>query len=324
LISTSFLAVWSTRRLQTIWMELTRISCLANFLAKSAALLWRAQPNLEFHSCFCPIRSRELNLIRGVDPNISADILFCLSRAPVTGNLEDAHRLETNHTGEMLIDRERKVAFVHVPKAAGTSVTEWLLKTSADPGQVTVLKGWVTSGGNKMDVMHGNWESLSTMLLTLGLGDSKEDRPWTFAIVRHPYERICSAFHEMSNNGGWASQWGRMPFANVNAFVAHLAAHPKEIHHNKFIHIRPNHWFTHTEDGKAAVDSIFQYDRLHEAIQTIATQLKIDISQHPFPELNVRIRKTSVRAEQLLSAVSRAAIDNLYADDYRIFGFTPI
>ncbi len=85
----------------------------------------------------------------------------------------------------MLISQRLKLGFIHIPKNAGTSMTEWLMST-----------GLFEEIGNKHDSIHHVSESL------------KQSLEW-FTIVRNPWQRLASHFKSHKKIYDSRMQWPR-------------------------------------------------------------------------------------------------------------------
>jgi len=72
----------------------------------------------------------------------------------------------------MIVSDTTKVGFVHVPKCAGTSITQWLLETGKDFREIS-NKHWTPSHLPRQ---------------------FREKYQW-FAVVRNPYERLVSHYN---------------------------------------------------------------------------------------------------------------------------------
>lgn len=214
----------------------------------------------------------------------------------------------------MLLDRERGVAFVHVPKAAGTTVTKWLQKglqkQNPKAAKPLLLSGWKDG----VDQMHLSWRSIPN-----NSNNPNNPKWWAFAVVRRPYERIFSAFSEMKNNGSWR---GEFPWKTVEDLVHFLDGNPKELFAERFVHLRPAHWFTHDEKDQPRLDYIAKMEELPAALLPVAQKLNLTLES--LGHANRRSKDGNAAQVGNLSNAARQAIERLYAEDFRLFAYSKI
>lgn len=85
----------------------------------------------------------------------------------------------------VLITGEYNITYLHIPKTAGTSMTEWLI-------------------ANKGESEHRYWEEHPKLSTLRELNPNN----YTFTIVRNPWDRMVSSYHYMKNislkeGSGW-------------------------------------------------------------------------------------------------------------------------
>lgn len=76
----------------------------------------------------------------------------------------------------LYINGEKNVTFIHIPKTAGTSITEWL----------------INNRGNSTYIELASHPTHSQIL-------EKYERNFSFAVVRNPWDRLVSLYHFLKN-----------------------------------------------------------------------------------------------------------------------------
>lgn len=202
-------------------------------------------------------------------------------------------RLEFSETDSLKPFIDRKAIFVHIPKTAGISVCHALFNS--------------LSGGHKRIKEY-----------TLAFSKQEFSSFYKFAFVRHPADRLCSAFHYLRNGGRTEEDkaYGQnvlAPFKDMNEFVELWFDHDK-LH--DYIHFIPQFEFMCISGNKPQVDYIGKFESLNEDFKIISSELNLDIE---LPELNSS--KQKVKWQDQLTIKNRQKIADIYSNDYALFGY---
>lgn len=186
-----------------------------------------------------------------------------------------------------------KTIFVHVPKAAGTSIERTLRESPK-----TVVGGHTTALGFKKKF------------------PEFFDRYFKFAVVRHPVDRFISAYlylkqhpvHPALNNQGVHES------AGLDDWVAKAEASPSVL--QNIVHFLPQHQFLCDADGKIMVDAVYRYERLEEAWREICE--RTGINHAPLPRLN-----PSVHDAGSISSSGRVNdfVAEVYKKDFKLLNY---
>lgn len=111
----------------------------------------------------------------------------------------------------MIINHTHRFIFLHVPKNAGTSITAWL---SGFTGWNDIELGG-TDYGEQIQNIYGPrfklYKHATAAQIRRIIGDEFWDMYFTFAVVRHPLDRLVSAYH-------FYCQWNHPSTDPVRAF----------------------------------------------------------------------------------------------------------
>lgn len=186
-----------------------------------------------------------------------------------------------------------KALFIHIPKCAGTSVTQ---------------------------VLYGKEMGHRPAALYLATDPQRYGSLPSFAIIRNPYDRFCSIFNhnkcprynnkiDLYEEGFYSHYSSPCEFAHAlgsdkglkNIFMSHILARPQV----EWIKV----------ENKIAVNYLFAYEKLHK-LQNFLDDLSKDHSLK-LPHANASGRNCSWEAE--LDERARGVIYNLYKEDFRLW-----
>ncbi len=192
----------------------------------------------------------------------------------------------------------REAIFVHIPKTAGTSLTDAL-------GAVPVF------------------DSHAPAVIYRKADPDLFARAYKFTVVRNPWDRLASSFHFMQSGTEWPMQqdWARRHLTGLDfaAFVRKLR-NPwfrQEVLAERFFW--PQSFWLKDRDGRILVDEIHRFEELAAAVERICAQCGIAA-----PTRMAEHRK-SARApsrqlyedDEMIELVGR-----LYAEDIERFGYS--
>lgn len=182
--------------------------------------------------------------------------------------------------------------FIHIPKAAGSSILETGVK-------------WTR--GHK---------SLSFYLRHCPSGTPM---PLTFTVVRHPVDRFMSAFYYLSKGGinphddDWADRH-LMGMSDHNIFAEHLAQRPELL---KQMHLQPQLPMITNESGEVAVDTVLRFETLAQDWPGFA---KANALIADLPHTNALSKGDKTRPASSARCIS--ILRELYAGDFNVLGYT--
>lgn len=189
---------------------------------------------------------------------------------------------------------KHKFIFIHIPKTAGKSLTKVL-----------------GSGG----ACHLSWRHYYTLL------EEDINNYYVFTVIREPLDRLISSYTYMRNGGNQSAEDLRIkeiwidPYSHFDDFVKNALTDPSIFNTRKF---RPQTTFLENKRGSIEERiNIFKFEDLEAAYHEIANNLDI---KEPLPHTNSSNRASSIT----ISDEAINIINNLYAKDFKNFGYTPI
>lgn len=187
-------------------------------------------------------------------------------------------------------DRYRCI-FIHVPKAAGTSVAQSLF------------------GAASRHVDYHEYERANP---------AKFRHYFKFTFVRNPWDRLLSAYTFLLNGGmnDMDAAWAAEHLANIDEFrdfVQLLVERPELL---QWVHLRPQHSFLCNEHGDIKVDFVGRVENIEVDFATIAARIGVPAN------LSIRNRSDHVPYADIYDARSREQVARLYRSDIEIFGYS--
>ncbi len=187
-----------------------------------------------------------------------------------------------------------KTIFIHIPKTAGISVVLSLY-------------------GGKMSMSHTRLR-MFRLLFT----EEEFDSFYKFAFVRHPTDRLISAFHFLK--GGGVTPYDRdfseaqlAPYDDFSSFVRNWLT-PANAY--TYVHFVPQHDFV-TIRGKLGIDYVGRFETLADDYEHIRKTTGIG---EPLEKYNAR-PPSKERLE--LAPDVRRIIEKVYEKDFELFDYQP-
>lgn len=186
---------------------------------------------------------------------------------------------------------QEKVIFVHIPKAAGSSVARLDVGYTIGHQTYGFYEKWCPAG---------------------------QQMPPTFAVVRNPYDRYISAYNYLADGRGnpfdtaWALR-NSLHRYDLNSFATTALATPKV---QEWMHFMPQVDYVLNAEGTVAVDHILHMETIADDWPAFATQFDLP------PEIPMVNVAKKAKASPL-NAAAKAVIADLYADDFKTFDYAP-
>jgi Sulfotransferase family len=187
-----------------------------------------------------------------------------------------------------------KTIFVHVPKAAGTSIEKRLRQSDKD-----------VVGGH------------TTALAYRKKYPAEFAAYFKFAVVRDPLDRFISAYSYLKQMAVHSALNNQIVHdcESMDHFAEKIKASPGII--GNIVHLLPQHQFICDQKGEVIMDSVFRFEKLESAWREICS--RAGIPAEPLAKLNPSPRAAREEVTQAVLFVVRRA----YARDFELFGYTP-
>lgn len=185
-----------------------------------------------------------------------------------------------------------KCIFIHIPKAAGISITKTLFGNLA--------------GGHRTLTDYEKIYPLKTI-----------NQYYKFTITRNPYTRIQSAFHFLRQGG--INEFDRnfcdTYLKDINSFDQFILDFLDEDKLNIYMHFVPQINYLVNSNNKLNVDFIGKFENLDADFKVIAKKLKIN---KPLPHLN---KSQNNKQTLQLNKEVKNKIYKLYQQDFELLNY---
>ncbi len=183
----------------------------------------------------------------------------------------------------MPVSHNQKVIFVHIPRTAGSSIAQYFGVCGDDNhGSLTPVRSDMLYGLERGKAL----QHLNAKSIRKRLGANVFDDYFKFTVVRNPYDRVVSEFHNRKR----VMPWVKMSFRDF--VLKRIPEKPgftwKSLFRSKGERALEDQFdsqfdFVHDENGKLMVDFIARYESLEADFQKICTKLGI---QGKLPVMN--------------------------------------
>jgi hypothetical protein len=183
--------------------------------------------------------------------------------------------------------------FIHIPKAAGTSVAKTLF-----------------SCGSR-HVRYTEYQSANP---------GKFSKYFKFSFVRNPWDRLVSAYCFLKNGGmnEMDKQWAEKNLSCYPDFESFVKGWINEDNIQTWVHFIPQHQFICDEALNLQMDFVGRFESLDECVDVI--QDKLNLPRVAIPKLNA-VKKEKHYSEYYSKETAKIVAD-VYATDIKIFSYS--
>lgn len=216
-----------------------------------------------------------------------------------------------------IINSSRKFVFIHVPKAAGTSVTNALSK-------YTTYKDLEIGGthfGERIQSAYKDRFGLSKHSSASAvrdiMGQNEWDNMYKFSIVRNPYDRVISTYKFLLKWEG-TPEPVKLKLASFKDLSEYVLSDMWEESDGPDSIFRPQvFWLTDIKDrSKLIVDFFGKLESLDQDLAYIKSKIEgVDIMEEKTPKLNVTEGSLNLN-EKAIDKINR-----FYVRDFSILGY---
>jgi len=198
-------------------------------------------------------------------------------------------------------DLEKTFLFIHVPKTGGTAVETFFravgLAGYFDPPTYMPVRPYL-----KVPPAHYDYEVLRRLF--------ELDAMYSFAIVRHPVQRMISQYKWSLEKSNKAEELAQSGFTD---FLVRMFAEYRRNENLFSGHFKPQVRFVGEK-----VTKIFKYEA---GLDVIIRRVLEDVGFRPQGELKLPVVNNSAPRKVEPSAADIALIRDMYAEDYAAFGY---
>lgn len=197
--------------------------------------------------------------------------------------------------------QDKSVVFLHIPKTAGVSITEFCYK-------------------NNIGIVGHNIRSKEYLSLAEYINERRTSF-FTFAFVRNPWDRLVSTFHFLKSGGvneGDKADTKKyvVPYNSFEEFVR-IGLYQRRDTLKTQLHLRTQKsWMTDGE-GTNLIDYIGRFESLQKDLDILSMQL--GVSKFKLPHKNKSARGDYRR---YYNEVTKEIVGMLYEEDIKEFNYT--
>lgn len=185
---------------------------------------------------------------------------------------------------------EKKLIFIHIPKAAGRSVSTSIFGDDK-PGHY----------------YSSDYKSVSK---------EKFDEYFKFTFVREPLDRLHSSYNYLTSGGGNEVDrlFGQILKESTKSFEDFVLNWLTTERLNSWVHFVPQHQYIYLKDGECGVDFIGKFENIDSDFNKLKEQINIEVN---LPHNNKNhLSKDKKYKKEVIDKVR-----SLYSDDYRLFDY---
>jgi hypothetical protein len=200
-----------------------------------------------------------------------------------------------------MVSDKFKTIFVHVPKAAGQSIERVFLQehglTWATRSSLLLrFNGDPKSGPERLAHLYAR------EYVELGyVSEEKFRRYFKFAVVRHPRDRLVSAYR---------FRYSR----NMVSFADFVRALPEDLYSGPMRHLCPQHLYLCEPDGRLIVDQVLRYENIDAEFGAVSARL--------FGK-SITLPRSNVSSSAIphVDRAMQEMIFRRYERDFKLFGY---
>lgn len=187
---------------------------------------------------------------------------------------------------------EHHCIFIHIPKAAGTSVTRTLF------------------GCGSRHVRYTEYEMANPR---------KFAEYFKFSFVRNPWDRLYSAysFLRQGGMGGQDKVWADEHLATYPDFDSFVKGWVTPENIRSWVHFYPQHYFICDDALNLKMDFIGRFEQMNRDVSVVQRQLGLPIQ--PLGKINVTNKKK--HAPSVYTPETRDIVSRVYARDIELFHY---
>ncbi|TDJ81119.1 sulfotransferase family 2 domain-containing protein [Campylobacter volucris] len=192
--------------------------------------------------------------------------------------------------------RKLKCIFIHVPKAAGTSIEQTIFQANK----------WLSGHIKARDYLKNNPDEFNNF--------------FSFGFTRNPHDRFVSAFFYLKKGGGTIDDnlWAKKYIEKYNSFEEFVLALNDE--RNKYIiinwiHFLPQYYFLCNKNKKILVNFVGKTENIQEDFQKVCLHLNI--------KRDIKVTNSSKHAHYLsyYNKTTYQIVYKIYKNDFKIFNY---
>jgi hypothetical protein len=207
-----------------------------------------------------------------------------------------------------VIDHNKKAIYLHIGKAAGTSIEKMM---SPEKHDAMVADRHLMFGYDKEEGLYLQHASAETTRRLVG--EAVFRQYYKFTIVRNPYSRMLSVYHYLIDQH-------KQQFGSFQAYIEALPGIVDSPQTQKGSHHIPQTFYTHI-DGEFICDYVGKFEELPVSIEPVRVQLDMENS---LQKHNARRSQNWSRrpVAYYYTSSMRQIMQEIYADDFACFDYS--
>lgn len=210
----------------------------------------------------------------------------------------------------MLLSNQKKFIFIHIPKTAGSSITQ-ALEPFADRREQSQFRRLLSHLPVPENLSKANLRvHAKAAWVRIKLRREVYDSYYKFAVVRNPYDYAVSYFYYLRQNpsskrSAHARQWSFLEFLNYMAAKERVGG------------VTQSGWVT-DRSGRQIVDELLRFESLDVEFPRLLKKLGITDATS-LPHVNKSSRRDY---REMYGEREREVADRLFQNDLKLFGYS--
>ncbi len=205
----------------------------------------------------------------------------------------------------MLISDSHQFVFVHIRKAAGTSLRQILEQVALPKNNHWWFK-LLSRNGFIIDYHRFSFRKHDPLMLAeKSMPENLFKQYFKFAFVRNPWDRLVSEYEYIKTQRNH-SRYKKLMAMSFEQYIEYQAQRVAASQLNALI----------KKDGELGIDYIGRFEHLHDSLADISGQIKLDCTR--IPHIN-KLNKAPYQSYYTKESAERVAL--LWSKDIETFGY---
>ena len=214
----------------------------------------------------------------------------------------------------MVIIREKKTLFIHIPRTGGTIVEHLFdIKIDWQRPNLKSLIGCIDTPEYRLTLQHLTCQNIITYNI---LDEHEYASLFKFSIVRNPIYRTASLYYYWGGQAKWRSYKNFLIYLKLRKLDDYDCSRS---HRGNIHHILPQYKYVYDQSGKLQVDHVCYFENYLNDLQVVFRHIGLDLDMSKIDEQRTVAKTASY--DNLYSADELDLVKEIYAKDFELFNY---